>query len=117
MTSNITESGNVMFDVDREFLIVTLFDEINRIFADILKYVNLGNKLLAYQITNHKFSIIDHGDVSMVDLQKRTCTCRIFYLNKIPCPHVVAALRAQYGTQFRNQIYEYSSPYYLMKNT
>ncbi|KAH0779304.1 hypothetical protein KY290_005731 [Solanum tuberosum] len=33
MTSNITESVNVMFDVERKFPIVALFDEINRRFA------------------------------------------------------------------------------------
>ena len=30
MRSNNAESVNVIFDVEREFLIVTLFDEINR---------------------------------------------------------------------------------------
>ena len=73
MTSNIAESVNAMFDVERELSIVTLFDEINRRFAllfhqrhmelvhsanrfvpliekDISEYVNAGNKLLAHQI-------------------------------------------------------------------
>ncbi|KAH0696429.1 hypothetical protein KY290_013792 [Solanum tuberosum] len=141
MTSNIAESVNFMFDVKREFPIVALFDEINRRFAllfhqrrmelvnsanrfvpsiekDISKYVNAGNKLLAHQIANYKFSVTGHGDVATVDLQRRTCTCRIFDLDKIPCPHAMAALRAQYGADFGNQIYEYSSPYYSVeKNT
>ncbi|KAG5601404.1 hypothetical protein H5410_032774 [Solanum commersonii] len=112
MTSNIAESVNSMFDVEREFSIVSLFDEINRRFAllfhqrrmelvnsanrfvpsiekDISKYVNAGNKLLAHQIANYKFSITGHGYVATVDLQRRTCTCRIFYLDKIPCPHAM----------------------------
>ncbi|TMX05461.1 hypothetical protein EJD97_019698, partial [Solanum chilense] len=69
-----------MFDVEREFPIVALFDEINRRFAflfhqrrmelvhstnrfvpsiekDISEYVNAGNKLLAHQIANYKFSV------------------------------------------------------------
>ncbi|KAH0709690.1 hypothetical protein KY284_011117 [Solanum tuberosum] len=113
ITSNIVESVNSMFDVEREFSIVALFDEINRRFAllfhqrrvelvnsanrfvpekDILKYVNAGNKLLVHQIANYKFSVTGHGDVAMVDLQRRTCTCRIFDLDKIPCPHAMAAL-------------------------
>ena len=33
MTSNITESVNAMFDVEREFPIVSLFNEINSRFA------------------------------------------------------------------------------------
>ena len=117
MTSNIAESVNAMFDVEREFFIVALFDEINRRFAllfhqrcmelvhsasrfvaliekDISEYVNAGNKLLAHQIANYKFSVIGHGDVATVDLEKRTCTCRIFYLEKIPCPHAMAVIRS-----------------------
>ena len=90
-----------MLDIEREFPIVALFDEINRIYAllfhqrrmnlvhsanrfvpsiekDIPEYVNVGNKLLAHQIYNFKFSVTGHGDVATMDLQRRTCTCRIF---------------------------------------
>ncbi|KAH0698992.1 hypothetical protein KY284_013207 [Solanum tuberosum] len=138
ITSNIAESVNSMFDVEREYPSVALFDEIKRRFVllfhqrrmelvnsankfvpsiekDISKYVNLGKRLLAHQIANYKFSVIGHGDVATVDLQRRTCTCRIFDLNKIPCPHSMAVLRAQYGADFGNQIYEYSSPYYSVE--
>ncbi|TMW96220.1 hypothetical protein EJD97_007721 [Solanum chilense] len=108
-----------MFDVEREFSIVALFDEINRRFAllfrqrhmelvhstnifvpliekDISEYVNASNKLLAHQITKYKLSFTCHGDVTTVDLQRRTCTCRIFDLDKIPCPHDLVALRSQH---------------------
>ncbi|KAH0716590.1 hypothetical protein KY290_012745 [Solanum tuberosum] len=138
MTSNIVESINSMFDVEREFPIVALFDEINKRFAllfyqrcmelvnsvnrfvpsiekDISKYVNACNKLLDHQIANYKFSVTSHGDIATVDLQRRTCTRRILYLDKIPCPHAMAALRVQYGVDFGNQIYEYSSPYYSVE--
>ncbi|TMW88370.1 hypothetical protein EJD97_018646 [Solanum chilense] len=94
MTSNIAKSVNSMLDVEREFPIVGLFDEINRRFAllfhqrrmelvhfanilipsiekDISKYVNAGNKLLFHQIANYKFSVTGHGDVATGDLQKK----------------------------------------------
>ena len=100
MTSNIAESVNAMFDVEREFPIVALFDKINRRFAllfhqrrmelvhsanrfvpsiekDISDYANADNKLLAHQIAKYKFSVTGHGDVAIVDLQRRNCTCRI----------------------------------------
>ena len=90
-----------MFDVEREFPISALFDEINRRFTllfhqrhmnlvhsanrfvpstekYISKYVNADNKLLDHQIANYKFSVTGHGDVATMDLQRRTCTCRIF---------------------------------------
>ena len=127
MMSNIAESVNAMLDVEREFPIVTLFDYINRRFAllfhqrrmelvhstnrfvpsiekDISEYVNAGNKLLAHQIANYKFSVTGHGDVATVDLQRRTCTCRIFDLDKIPCPHAMEVIRSQHGDVFENQI-------------
>ncbi|KAH0672563.1 hypothetical protein KY290_024791 [Solanum tuberosum] len=108
MTSNIAESVNAMFDVEREFPIIALFDEIKWRFAllfhqscmelvnsanrfvpsiekDISKYVNAGNKLLAHQIANCKFSVTGH------------------------------ALPSQHGADFGNQIYEYSSPYYSVE--
>ena len=89
------ESVNAMFDVEREFTIVALFDEINRRFVflfhqrrmdlvhstnrfvpsiekDISEYVNAGNKLLAHQTTNYKSSVAGHVDVANVDLQRRT---------------------------------------------
>ncbi|TMW92526.1 hypothetical protein EJD97_012900, partial [Solanum chilense] len=116
-----------MFDVEREFPIVALFDEINRRFVllfnqrrmelvhsanrfvplivkDISEHVNADNKLLAHQIANYKFSITGHGDVTTVDLLRRTCTCRILYLDKIPCPHAMVAIRSQHGDDFGNQI-------------
>ncbi|XP_015054787.1 uncharacterized protein LOC107001141 [Solanum pennellii] len=140
MTSNITKSVNSMCDVEREFTIVALFDEINRRFAllfhhrrmelvhsenrfvpsiekDISQYVNADNKLLSHQFVNYKICITSHGDVATVDLQRRTCTCKIFDLDKIPCPHAMEAIRSQHGDDFRNQIYQYSTPYYPVKNT
>ncbi|TMX04285.1 hypothetical protein EJD97_010192, partial [Solanum chilense] len=93
MTSNIAESVNAMFEVEREFSIVALFDEINMKFAklfherrmelvnstnilvhsmkkQISKNIYLENKLLTHQIVNYKFSFYGHGDVVTVDLQK-----------------------------------------------
>ena len=67
------------------------------------------------QIANYKFSVTGHGEVATVDLQRRTCTCRIFDLDKIPCPHAMAAIRSQHGDDFRNHIYLFSSPYYLVE--
>ena len=67
---------------------------------DISEYVNAGNKLLAHKIANYKCSVTGHGYVATVDLQRRICTCRIFDLDKIPCPHAMAAIRFQHGAKF-----------------
>ena len=62
----------------------------------------------------YKFNVTGHGDVATIDLQRRTCTCRIFDLDNIPRPHAMAVIRSQHGANFGNQIYLYSSPYYLV---
>ena len=59
---------------------------------DLSEYVNADNKLLAHQIAKYKFSVTGHGDVATVDLQRRTCTCKIFDLDKIACPHAMTAI-------------------------
>ncbi|TMW89737.1 hypothetical protein EJD97_016721 [Solanum chilense] len=77
MTSNIKESVNAMFDRRMELMhFANRF--VPSIEKDISEYVNVGNKLLAHQIANYKFSVTGHGDVATVDLQRRTCTCRSF---------------------------------------
>ena len=81
----------------------------------ISKYVNAGNKLLAHQIANYKFSVTSHGDISTMDLKRRICTCTIFYLDKLSCAHAMEPIRSQHGDDSGNQIYLYSSPYYLVE--
>ncbi|XP_055822113.1 uncharacterized protein LOC129890619 [Solanum dulcamara] len=135
MTTNIAESINSMFLAEREFPITALFNSINRRFAQkfherrmmlantsticapsverkIRENVTIGNTLLAHQISFHTFSIIGHGSVAMVDLNNRTCSCREFDLNKIHCPHAIAAIRIQFGDDYGLRIYDFVSPYY-----
>ncbi|XP_059310813.1 uncharacterized protein LOC132062214 [Lycium ferocissimum] len=135
MTTNIAESINSMFLAEREFPITALFNSINRRFAQkfherrmvlantsticvpsverkIRENVTIGNTLLAHQISFHTFSIIGHGSVAMVDLNNRTCSCREFDLDKIPCPHAIAAIRTQFGDDYGLRVYDFVSPYY-----
>ncbi|TMW87144.1 hypothetical protein EJD97_020363, partial [Solanum chilense] len=105
-----------MFDVEREFLIAALFDEINSGFhcyftrgvwsrctlqIDLFPQLKKTYRSISMRATscclinaNYKFSVTGLG----VDLQRRTCTCRIFDLDKIPCPYVMAVFRSQHGT-------------------
>ncbi|KAH0720236.1 hypothetical protein KY284_005266 [Solanum tuberosum] len=135
MTTNIVESVNSMFLDEREYPITALFDAINRRFAekfherrmkfinaptifvpsiekDIAKNINLGNKLLVHQTANYKYIVTGQDEVVTVDLLAKSCTCKVFDIDKIPCPHVMAALRCQYGDDYGRRIYEYSSSYY-----
>ncbi|KAL3377456.1 hypothetical protein AABB24_003728 [Solanum stoloniferum] len=135
MTTNIAESVNSMFLDEREYPITALFDAINRRFAekfherrmkfinaptifvpsiekDIAKNINLGNKLLVHQTANYKYIVTGQDEVATVDLLDKSCTCKVFDIDKIPCPHAMAALRCQYGDDYGRRIYEYSSSYY-----
>ncbi|KAH0709814.1 hypothetical protein KY284_011241 [Solanum tuberosum] len=79
MTSNIAKSRRM-----------ELVNSANRfvpsIEKDISKYLNAGNKLLAHQITNYKFSVTGHSDVATWIYKEELVL-----------------------------IYEYSSPYYLVE--
>jgi len=135
MTTNIVESVNSMFLDERKYSITALFDAINRRFAekfyerrmkfinaptifvpsiekDIAKNINLGNKLLVHQTANYKYIVTGQDEVATVDLLAKSCTCKVFDIDKIPCPHAMAALRCQYGDDYGRHIYEYSSSYY-----
>lgn len=138
MTTNIAESINAMFLDEREYPITALFDEINRRYGEkfherrneflnastifvpskervIAENFNLGNKLLVHQTANYKYIFTGHNEVATVALQCKSCTCRVFDLDKIPCPHAMAALRCQYGDDYGRCIYEYSSSYYKVE--
>ncbi|XP_060185021.1 uncharacterized protein LOC132614568 [Lycium barbarum] len=139
LTSNIVESVNSMFNEEREFPITALFDAISRRWSEIfherrMTYVNLttifvpsaenkimtnknlGNKLLVHRIDKDMFTITGESGVSMIDLRRKTCSCREFDLDKIPCSYVMAALRSKFGDKYGKIIYEYSSSYYKVES-
>ncbi|KAM3396142.1 hypothetical protein P3S68_005148 [Capsicum galapagoense] len=140
MTSNIAELVNSLFDNEREFPIKAMFEKISEKYSDffnerrvqfkclekrtrfvleiekkISTNISLGNRLFSHKIADCKFRITGHGDVATVDIQTRSCTCRVFDLDKISCPHAMADLRAQYGHKNGREVYENSSQYYLVE--
>ncbi|KAG5582749.1 hypothetical protein H5410_053376, partial [Solanum commersonii] len=114
MMTNIAESVNSMFLDEREYPITALFDAINRRFAekfherrmkfinaptifvpsiekDIAKNIIMGNKLLVHQTAKYKYIVTGQDEVATVDLLAKSCTCKVFYIDKVPCPHAMAA--------------------------
>ncbi|KAL3373524.1 hypothetical protein AABB24_005480 [Solanum stoloniferum] len=79
---------------------------------DIAKNINLGNKLLVHRTANYKYIVTGQDEVAIVDLLAKSCTYKVFDIDKIHCPHAMAALRCQYGDDYGRSIYEYSSSYY-----
>ncbi|KAM3283014.1 hypothetical protein P3S67_026659 [Capsicum chacoense] len=139
MISNIVESVNSLFGDERELLIKAMVDKISEKYCDFLTKgmysssaqkkipicsqnqkkistnISLGNRLFSHKIADYKFHITSYGDAAMVDLQTRSCTCRVFDLEKIPCPHAMAALQAQYGHIYGPKVYEHFSQYYSVE--
>ncbi|XP_015164966.1 uncharacterized protein [Solanum tuberosum] len=81
----------------------------------LAKNINQGNKLLVYQTANYKYIVTSHDEFATVDLLAKSCTCKVFDIDKVPCPHAMAALRCQYGDDYGRRIYKYSSSYYKVK--
>ncbi|XP_059295684.1 uncharacterized protein LOC132049027 [Lycium ferocissimum] len=77
---------------------------------------NLGNKLLVHRIDEDTFTITGESGVSMVDLRRKTCSCRKFDLDKIHCSHAMATLTSKFGDECGKMIYEYSSSYYKVES-
>nr|XP_009776708.1 PREDICTED: uncharacterized protein LOC104226408 [Nicotiana sylvestris] len=84
MTSNIAESNNAALKASR--------------------------KLLVTLSTSYLYSVLDKGKQRMVFLKDRTCSCRRFQLDELPCAHAWAVLKNKYIDHI-----EYCSAYYARK--
>ncbi|KAG5584465.1 hypothetical protein H5410_044899 [Solanum commersonii] len=64
---------------------------------------------------DNQFTVFGAGVTAYVDLLEKSCSCREYDLIKIPCVHVMAALRLKHGNEYGMSIYEYSSPLYKVE--
>ncbi|XP_016581992.1 uncharacterized protein LOC107879473 [Capsicum annuum] len=62
-----------------------------------------------------QYTVFGSGFTAKVDLLERSCSCRKFDLIKIPCVHVMAALRSKHGEDYGLRVYDYSSPLYKVE--
>ncbi|XP_019255097.1 PREDICTED: uncharacterized protein LOC109233681 [Nicotiana attenuata] len=84
MTSNIAESINAAFKAARELPVIPS--------------------------TCYLYSVLDKGKQRMVFLKDRTCSCRRFQLDELPCAHAWSVLKYKYIEHI-----EYCSVYYTRK--
>ncbi|KAH0761481.1 hypothetical protein KY290_017554 [Solanum tuberosum] len=138
MTTNIAESLNAMLIDEREYPVTSIFNSIAKIFGELFRerhaYVlkSKGNKMVpvAERIVRKKmiegdslyvenitgdenqFTVSGAGSTSTVNLLKKSRFCREYNLVKIPCAHVMAALRSMLVDEYGMIIYEYYSPLY-----
>ncbi|KAL5554741.1 hypothetical protein UlMin_042142 [Ulmus minor] len=116
MTTNISECINAILVKERELPITTLAEEMRSLVqrwhyerrTEVEKYKTLltpsTETLLSeqYQLSMRMrlnptsdtlYTILDGGKNGVVDLQSRTCSCKRFQLEQLPCVHAMIAIR------------------------
>ncbi|KAH9697550.1 SWIM-type domain-containing protein [Citrus sinensis] len=52
----------------------------------------IAERMIVRSVSPHRFQVIGGGlKEGLVDLQKRTCSCRVFQLDQLVCAHAIAA--------------------------
>ncbi|KAM3361589.1 hypothetical protein P3S68_016443 [Capsicum galapagoense] len=143
MTINITKSLNSTLMDEREYPVSYIFNSIAKIFGErfrerhafidgkenifvpsaerILRnnksasdslYVGNPNRVL------DEYTVFSNGVTAKVNLLGRSCSYWKFDLVKMPCEHVMAALRSKYGDgeDYGNSIYDYSLLIYIAES-
>ncbi|KAL3646052.1 hypothetical protein CASFOL_011232 [Castilleja foliolosa] len=131
MTTNIAESMNAVLKDVREYPPVALLDTIvtklSTWYAQrretamkmqgplttwaekkIIKSDELSRSYNVRQLDGCSFHVMDGRKNPVVDLNGRTCSCRRFQLDKIPCSHAIAAAAKKNVSKF-----ELAHPYYF----
>ncbi|XP_073049412.1 uncharacterized protein [Primulina eburnea] len=67
----------------------------------------LSQRLKASQLDAFEYTLYGDGNDEVVNLSDRSCSCRVFQIEKITCAHAIAAI---YGTKL--DLYDFCSPYY-----
>ncbi|KAL3624447.1 hypothetical protein CASFOL_031115 [Castilleja foliolosa] len=137
MTTNIAESMNSVLRDVREYPPVSLLDTIvtklsmwyakRREIAlkmqgplttwaekKIVKADELSRNYNVRQLDSCSFHVMDGRKNPVVDLKVRTCSCRRFQLDKIPCSHAIAAAAKKGVSKFELAHPYYSSEYLLL---
>ncbi|XP_059310306.1 uncharacterized protein LOC132061523 [Lycium ferocissimum] len=136
MTSNIAESVNARLVIEREYPIITLFNAIQRMLCRWFherrgptlctsNYLALTtntlvretrreiiDKLSVQQLHVNEFIVQGYGQDARVNINDKTCSCRVWDLQQLPCAHALAALRAQRLPDYGERVYNLCSPYY-----
>ncbi|KAL9299082.1 putative transposase, MuDR, plant, Zinc finger, SWIM-type, MULE transposase [Arabidopsis thaliana] len=117
MTSNLAESVNALLKQNREYPIVCLFESIRSIMTwwfnerreessqhPSAVTINVGKKLKASydtstrwlevcQVNQEEFEVKGDTKTHLVNLDKRTCTCCMFDIDKFPCAHGITSAK------------------------
>ncbi|XP_057791245.1 uncharacterized protein LOC131008379 [Salvia miltiorrhiza] len=76
--------------------------------------VEQGHRLVVRGTTTHMFIVEEENTFFVVDLENRTCECREFELDQIPCRHACAAIRRS-GLNVTDFVGRYFKQYALLE--
>ncbi|PHT52101.1 hypothetical protein CQW23_06563 [Capsicum baccatum] len=71
-----------------------------------------ADKLSVHQLHVNEFIVQGDGQDARVNINVKTCTCKLWDLQQFPCTHALAALRAQRLPNYGERVYNVCSPYY-----
>ncbi|KAH9671455.1 SWIM-type domain-containing protein [Citrus sinensis] len=115
LTTNIAESVNAFMREPRKFPVTHLVDHFRKtlqqwfydrkIVAEsmttrlttwtdeiVTERRTIAERMIVRPVSPHRFQVIGGGlKEGLVDLQKRTCSCRVFQLDQLVCAHAIAA--------------------------
>ncbi|KAH9779934.1 SWIM-type domain-containing protein [Citrus sinensis] len=115
LTTNIAESVNDFMREPRKFPVTHLVDHFRKTlqqwfydrkivaesmttrlttWADeiVTERRTIAERMIVRPVSPHRFQVIGGGlKEGLVDLQKRTCSCRVFQLDQLVCAHDIAA--------------------------
>ena len=134
MTSNNAESINAVLKEGRGFQLVALLENIRQLLTKwfhnrrelieknedqmpphvrevVESRYKESKKYEARPLNRVQFEVAGGNFTGMVDLLKKTCSCRVFDLDHLPCTHAMAAIEMVNGkmTDFMSKYYLFSS--------
>ncbi|XP_060195329.1 uncharacterized protein LOC132624589 [Lycium barbarum] len=91
MTSNIAECINGKLVAARELPFFIFLKKLGRCLGDGI--AQIGNIVEAS--TEYVYTVNDGPRHFIIDLKKKTCSCRMFQMDEIPCSYVWAVLKSK----------------------
>ncbi|XP_013694559.1 protein FAR1-RELATED SEQUENCE 6-like [Brassica napus] len=135
MTSNIVESINKVLKDAREYPIAFFLDEVRKVISRwfmerrehamslqtlftprverTLTYrCKIGNTLTVQHINAYRSHVTGGALDCVVDIRERSCTCRKYDIDKIPCEHALASADKRPNLHLQTLVH----PYYTKSN-
>ncbi|XP_060211632.1 uncharacterized protein LOC132639171 [Lycium barbarum] len=118
MTSNIAECINEKLVAARELPVFDFLEEVRKMFGrwnctnrrnGAYTFTTLGKafqqllsineckslRMTVEPSTEYVYTVNDEARRFIIDLKKKTCSCRMFQMDEIPCPHAWAVLKSK----------------------